>query len=373
MIDTSALRLEVRGFLAQARAGGMYVPRPDSWLSGVSHEFSLALGRRGWIGLNWPTRYGGRDRSELERHAITEELLAAGAPVALHWIAQRQTGPLLLRYGTEAQRQRFLPAIAKGECYFAIGMSEPGAGSDLAAVQTRADRVPGGWKVNGRKVWTSNAQHSQFAITLCRSAVRTEKRHQGLSQLMVDLAATGVSIRTIRMLTGEAHFAEVVLDDVFVPDEMLIGEEGNGWTQVTSELALERSGPERFFSVMPLLLELVRAIGKSPDDDEAEMLGLLTARLVSLRRMSVRMADAIAGGNSGLATEAALVKDQGTRFEQDAVEVIRHHLGRELDPGGTDRLELMLAQAVAAAPAFTLRGGTNEILRGIVARSLDLA
>lgn len=362
----------MREFLARARATGSYTPRPDAWLSGVSPEFTRELGRRGWIGLNWPTRYGGRDRPELERYAITEELLAAGAPVAAHWIAQRQTGPLLLRYGTETQRQRFLPAIARGECFFAILMSEPGAGSDLAAVQTRADRVPGGWKVNGRKVWTSNAHHSHYAITLCRSAARTEKRHEGLTQLILDFKADGVSIRPIRMLTGDSHFTEVVLDDVFVPDNLLVGEAGNGWTQVTSELTLERSGPERFLSVMPLLLELVSATGTSPDDGPAELLGLLTARLWALRRMSVRVAEGLAGGHGELATEAALVKDQGTRFEQDSVEVIRHHLGRELDPGAGERLELMLAQAVAAAPGFTLRGGTNEILRGIVAHSLDL-
>ena len=371
--ETAALRAEVRAFLDEARAAGRFTPRPDSWLSGISLEFTRALGERGWIGLNWPSRYGGRDRPEMERYAITEELLAAGAPVAAHWIAQRQSGPLLLRYGTEAQRQRFLPAIARGECYFSIGMSEPGAGSDLAAVQTRADRVDGGWRLNGRKIWTSNAHVSQWAITLVRSAPRTEKRHEGLTQLILDLKATGVSIRPIRLLNGESHFSEVLLEDVFLPDDLVVGEPGNGWKQVTSELALERSGPERFLSVMPLLLELVRAIGAAPDDDDAELIGRLTARLWALRRMSLRVADAIVTGKGELAAEAALVKDQGTRFEQDAVEAIRHHLGAELDPTGGDRLSLMLAQAVAAAPGFTLRGGTNEILRGIVARSLDLA
>ena len=371
--ETAALRAEVRAFLDEARAAGRFTPRPDSWLSGISLEFTRALGARGWIGLNWPSRYGGRDRPEMERYAITEELLAAGAPVAAHWIAQRQSGPLLLRYGTEAQRQRFLPAIARGECYFSIGMSEPGAGSDLAAVQTRADRVDGGWRLNGRKIWTSNAHVSQWAITLVRSAPRTEKRHEGLTQLILDLTATGVSIRPIRLLNGESHFSEVLLEDVFLPDDLVVGEPGNGWKQVTSELALERSGPERFLSVMPLLLELVRAIGAAPDDDDAELIGRLTARLWALRRMSLRVADAIVTGKGELAAEAALVKDQGTRFEQDAVEAIRHHLGAELDPTGGDRLSLMLAQAVAAAPGFTLRGGTNEILRGIVARSLDLA
>src|SRR5919107_1552954 len=151
--DTSALRAEVRRFLAEAQAAGRFEPTCDAWLSGFDPSFSRELGRRGWIGLNWPARYGGRDRPEIERYAITEELLGAGAPVSAHWIAQRQSGPLLMRFGTEAQRQRFLPAIARGEVYFAICMSEPDAGSDLAAVQTRARKVEGGWAVAGRKRW----------------------------------------------------------------------------------------------------------------------------------------------------------------------------------------------------------------------------
>src|SRR6188474_2839341 len=189
--DTVALRAEVRQFLAEALQAGRFLPKVDAWLSGFDSAFSQELGRRGWIGLNWPAEYDGRDRPEIERYAITEELLAAGAPVGAHWIAQRQSGPLLLRFGTEAQRQRFLPAIARGECYFAICMSEPDAGSDLAAAKTRAVRVDGGWSVTGRKVWTSHAHRSQYAILFCRTSSPSEDRHAGFSQFVLDLHAPG--------------------------------------------------------------------------------------------------------------------------------------------------------------------------------------
>lgn len=370
--DTSALRAEVREFLADALASGAFEPSCDAWLAGHDPAFSRELGRRGWIGLNWPARYGGRDRPEIERYAITEELLGAGAPVAAHWIAQRQSGPLLLRFGTEEQRQRFLPAIAGGECYFAICMSEPDAGSDLAAVQTRALRVNGGWAITGRKVWTSHAHRSHYAILFCRTTPpNREDRHAGFSQFILDLAAPGVTVRPIRLLTGEAHFNEVTLDEVFIPDELVVGEIGNGWQQVTSELGYERSGPERFMSPMPLLLAWLGSLGAEPDRASAELLGRLTARLWSLRQLSVSVTLALQRGEE-VATSAALVKDLGTSLEQEIVEALRAAIGCEPDPSGPDRLAMLLAQAIGAAPGFTLRGGTNEILRGIVARALGV-
>jgi alkylation response protein AidB-like acyl-CoA dehydrogenase len=369
--DTAELRAEVRRFLAEARAAGRFEPRCDAWLSGHDPAFSRELGRRGWIGLNWPAQYGGRDRPEIERYAITEELLGAGAPVAAHWIAQRQTGPLLLRYGTEAQRRRFLPAIARGDCYFAIGMSEPDSGSDLASVQTRARMVEGGWTVTGRKVWTSHAHRSQYAILFCRTAQPSEDRHAGFSQFVLDLHAPGLAIRPIRVLTGEAHFNEMVLDDVFIPDDMVVGEVGNGWAQLTSELGYERSGPERFMSPLPLLLAWIESLGADPDAASAELLGRLTERLWSLRQLSVSVTMALQRGDE-VATSAALVKDLGTQFEQSMIEALRSALGREPDPTSSDTLDVLLAQAIASAPGFTLRGGTNEILRGIVARALGV-
>ena len=364
--SVDVLREEVRAFLADARARGAFEPRCDSWLSGFSRSFSRDLGARGWIGLNWPAAYGGRDRPEIERYAITEELLAAGAPVAAHWIAQRQTGPLLLRFGTEDQRRRFLPAIARGECSFAICMSEPNAGSDLASVRTRATRADGGWRVSGRKVWTSHAHESDFGILFCRTSEPTAQRHEGLSQLLLDLRAPGVSIRPIRLLSGDEHFSEITLDDVYVADDMVVGTIGDGWRQVTSELALERSGPERFMSVMPLILAFVDAA--RGDAARHELIGRMAANLFALRSLSLSIVDALASGRDA-AVASALTKDLGTRFEQEITEAIRVTFGAEPDASSGGVTEL-LAQAIIASPNFTLRGGTNEILRGIVAASV---
>jgi alkylation response protein AidB-like acyl-CoA dehydrogenase len=252
------LRARVRAFLAEERAAGSWTPRADVWLSGWDERFSAELGSRGWLGMTIPTEYGGHGGSPLDRYAVTEELLAAGAPVAAHWIADRQIAPTLLRFGTEAQRRRYLPGIAAGTVYFAIGMSEPDAGSDLAAVRTRADRVAGGWELTGTKVWTSGAHHAHAFFALARSAPRDAgNRHAGLSQFIVELDSPGVQIRPIPLLTGAHHFNEVVFDRVFVPDELVLGEIGAGWRQVTSELAFERSGPERFLSTFPLFVAML--------------------------------------------------------------------------------------------------------------------
>lgn len=364
------LRAEVRGFIRDEIAEGNFTPRCDTWLSSHSPEFSKKLGARGWLGMTWPKQYGGHERSALDRYVVNEELLAAGAPVAAHWIADRQTGPTLLRFGTPEQCSRFLPAIAGGERYFAIGMSEPDSGSDLASIRTSARRIDGGWKVTGTKVWTSGAHRAHYSIVLCRTAPPGDDRHAGMSQFIVDLHAPGVTIRPIRLLTGEHHFNEMVLDDVEVPDDMVLGEVGNGWHQVTSELAFERSGPERFLSTFPLFVELVRVAGMPPTStpEVATAIGRLTASLQSLRRLSLSVATALAAGNAP-AIEAALVKDLGTRFEREVIEVAR----LVIPPSQrTDRFRELLAESMLSAPGFTLRGGTNEILRGIVARGLGV-
>src|SRR5215203_3451751 len=188
------VRAEVREFLAAELAAGSFSRHVDTWLSGVDPSFSRKLGERGWLGMTWPRRYGGHERSAMERYAVTEELLAAGAPVAAHWIADRQSGNAILRYGTEAQKAAMLPRIAAGECYFVIGMSEPDSGSDLASIRTRAVRNGSGdWVVNGAKVWTSNAHLSHYGIFLVRTApADPSSRHAGMSQLLVDLSLPGI-------------------------------------------------------------------------------------------------------------------------------------------------------------------------------------
>ncbi|HEU5031315.1 MAG TPA: acyl-CoA dehydrogenase family protein [Spirillospora sp.] len=364
------LRRDVRAFLAGEIAAGRIVPHADNWLAGWDPAFSRRLGARGWIGMTFPREYGGSGAGSLARFVVTEELLAAGAPVAAHWIADRQSGPSLLKFGTEEQRRAYLPGIARGETTFAIGMSEPDSGSDLASVRTRAERADGGWLVNGTKVWTSGAHVADAMIALVRTGPPGESRHEGLTQLIVDLGAPGLEIRPIRLLTGEHHFNEVVLSDVFVPDGRVLGTVGDGWRQVTSELAFERSGPERILSTFPLLAAVAgRLAERGADAADRARIGMVAARLWALRRMSLAVAARLAAGDAP-ATEAAAVKDLGTRFEGALIETVRLLARVEPDLASADPLAHLLAQSVLHSPGFTLRGGTNEILRGVVAKSL---
>jgi hypothetical protein len=319
--------------------------------------------------MTWPKQYGGHERSALERYIVMEEMLAGGAPVAAHWIADRQSGPLLLKFGTELQKREILPRIATGRCYFCIGMSEAGSGSDLAATRTRALPVDGGYLVNGTKLWTTYAHAAHYMILFCRTS--EGQRQEGTSQLLVDLESSGISIRPILDMSGAHHFNEVSFIDVFVPASGLIGVEGQGWSQVMGELAFERSGPERFLSTLPLMSELVRKLHDTESDQALVGIGRLVASLGVLRRLSQSVAGMLELGQSP-ALQACIVKDLGALFEQEIPEVARHLV--EAEPSLTEECEYCasLATSILAAPSFSLRGGTREILRGIIARGLGL-
>ena len=361
--ELEALRTEVREFL---NAETDWHPNSD-FNAGASPEFSKRFAAKGWIGMTWPKAYGGGGRSFLERYVITEELLAAGAPVGCHWIADRQSGPLLLKFGTEAQKQAFLPGIISGESFYSIGMSEPDTGSDLASIRTSAVQVPGGWCLNGSKIWTSNAHLNHFMVTLVRTAPATENRHEGMSQFIVPIHADGVTVRGIDNLAGEQDFNQIFFDDVFVPDDHVVGEAGNGWAQVMSELAYERSGPERFLSAFRVLAEFGKSLQNDATESQARLYGQLVAHLVVLRRMSISIASLLENGLMP-DTEAALIKDLGNSYERLVPEVVRLYLPGQVPKGLAQALE----ECVLHAPSFTLRGGTREILRGMIARGLGL-
>ncbi|MFZ3207571.1 MAG: acyl-CoA dehydrogenase family protein [Geobacteraceae bacterium] len=369
-----ALRGEVRSFLDENRHLLNTSTAINSW-SVSDPEFSRLLGKRGWIGMTWPKRYGGGERSYLERYVVTEELLAAGAPVGAHWFADRQTGPLLLRFGTEEQKSFFLPRMVRGDCFFAIGMSEPNSGSDLASIQTKAKRVDGGWEISGQKIWTSIALSAHYMVLLCRTAPPSEdrrKRHEGMSQFVVDLGSEGITRRPIRNLSGEEHFCEVFFDNVFVPDERLLGKENDGWNQVMAELAFERSGPERFLTNHQLMVEALEVLREAGSRESSKLLiGQLTARLMVLRQMSLSVASQLQTGALPV-TEASIVKDLGTSFEQELAESLRTVLAVEPGYDADERIGQLLGSSILQSPSFSLRGGTREILRGILAKGLGL-
>ena len=360
-----ALRLEVRTFLEDCIKAGDFIPQSDSWQSSIDIDFSKRLAKRGWLGMNIPTEYGGQGKGALERFVVTEELLAYGAPVAAHWIADRQMGATILRNGTEEQRRTYLPGIASGERYFCIGMSEPDSGSDLASVRTKATPDGTGWRIKGEKVWTSIAHVATNMVAL----VRTDEgeRQQGLSQFLIDLPHPQITITPTYTIDGEHHFNQVYFDNAYVEGSALLGARGDGWRQVTAELATERSGPERLLSVFPLLEQWASTIEKESPFDDLE-LGRLLGRLIILRQMSLGVVSQLIEGSEP-AIEAALVKYLGTVFEGEVVDTVRR--STMTMPGlGTSQIEDLLADSIKHSPAFTLRGGTIEILCGIIAKGL---
>lgn len=371
--EAQALRQEVRAFIAAHEAGWTPEIRASNWTC-FDKEFSLALGARGWIGMTWPKVHGGHERSAIERYVVLEELLAAGAPCGAHWIGDRQSGPLIIRLGN-ARQKALLPRIASGELSFCIGLSEPDSGSDLASLRSRATRSGAGWVLSGRKVWTTNAHRSDYMIGLFRTGGPDETRHAGLSQFLIDLRLPGITIRPIRDLTGNADFNEVTFDDVRIDEDMLLGEEGQGWAQATAELTLERSGPERYLSSFTLVSaaarELAEADGLGEDDHARAVLGRLLAHHAVLRDMSLSVAGEIEEGRDP-ALKATIVKDMGNDLEQRVPGLVREMLDspwRRHRSAETDRALAFLTQS---SPSFSLRGGTREILRGIIARGLGL-
>ncbi|HBR84786.1 MAG TPA: acyl-CoA dehydrogenase [Erythrobacter sp.] len=361
-----ALREQVRALVA-AHGERDPVRRANCWTK-ANPQFSKKLGQAGLLGMTWPKEYGGHERSQLERYVVIEELLAAGAPVGAHWIADRQSGPLLLRLGNDELKRRWVPEIARGEAFACIGLSEPGSGSDLASVRTTARRDGSDWVIDGQKVWTSGAHVSHFMIALVRSEAGSE-RQQGLSQFVIPMDTPGVTVKPITDLTGAHEFNEVFFDAVRLPAHALLGEEGAGWKQATAELSLERSGPERYLSAMVLFLELVRHAETAQDPALAELVGRLAAEAWTLRLMSASVAAKLARGEDP-ALEATMVKDLGNSYEQAIPQLVQAAVDWE-------RIDAPVVQAVCfyllqVSPSFSLRGGTREIVKGIIARGLGL-
>lgn len=365
------LRQEVREFISEELADGNFEPMTDSWLRGFDRQFSQKLGARGWVGMVLPGRFGGHDRTQTERFVVVEELLSAGAPVAAHWVADRQIAHSILNFGSDKQKKEILPAIASGGCVVGAGYSEPDVGSDLASVRTRAEHRDGCWRISGTKVWTSHGHHMDYFVVLCRTAPRTENRHEGLSILIVKMPNENVKVRPVPLITGEHHFNEIQLDNVEVPDDMVLGNVGQGWSIITSDLTLERSGPERFLSTFRLLVELSRRVENENDSAARRAVANLFSRLWTLRSMSLAIAVAMDEGRSP-AVEGAIVKDMGTRFEKDVGETARRIIPIQPWLTSADPFSRHLSTGILHSPAYSLRGGANEILRGIIARGLGL-
>jgi alkylation response protein AidB-like acyl-CoA dehydrogenase len=372
--ECEKLRQEVRTFLAEEISAGTFSPqRAQKSDDTDAPGFSRRVGARGWIGMTWPKKYGGHERSFLERYVVTEEMRVANAPVRRFFVADRQSGPVLIRYANERIKMDILPRICRGEVCFAIGMSEPNSGSDLFAARTKATKTDGGWLINGTKIWTTSAHVADYMLGIFRTSAPTkENRRHGLTQFLVDMKTPGITVNPIGQISGQSEFNEVVFEDAFMPDDYVLGEIDGAWKQATSELAYERSGPERFLETYYVLTELVRALGPEPDLRGAEGIGRLVAQLHTLRRMSVSVAGMLQAGKEPV-VEAAIVKDIGTIWEQQLPHRVRNLAAFvEPDVSNHETLESQLDFAMKIAPKLTLQGGTTEVLRGIIARGLGL-
>ena len=368
--ESDKLREEVREFIDGTKGDRNLTL--SAW-EDFDSAFSQAIGKQGYIGMTWPKEYGGAERSPLERHIVLEELMAAGVPLGAHWVADRQSGNQILKHAQHDVKTDILPRIARGECYFGIGMSEPGSGSDLASVRTRAEKVGGGWKISGTKLWTTNAHRVHYIILLARTAaVSPENRRAGLTQFIIDMNTPGITVNPVLNLAGQHEFNEILLDEAFVPDTHILGSEGQGWELVTGELGYERSGPDRFCSMSQMFFETAKQIEKHGNAQDKQDLGRLVAHLTSLRRMSLSVAGMLQSGEI-VAAEASLVKDLGTQFEQEIPELARRLAVGSNNGGARDAaFDEVVRIGLLKAPCVTLRGGTTEILRGIVAKELGL-
>lgn len=369
MAELQNLRDEVRAFVGRETAAGRIRIGEQAWTT-WDRDFSVRCAEAGFVAMTWPKAYGGHERTPRERYVVCEELLAAGAPLGAHWIADRQSGPQILQNGTETLKARILPRIAAGECTFCIGMSEPDSGSDLSSIRTAAEKVDGGWRLSGRKVWTTNAHKSEYMIVLCRTAPKSDNRNAGLSQMVVDMETGGVEIRPITNIADVDEFNEVIFDEVFIPDDHVLGQPGDGWKLVTGELAFERSGPDRILSSFGLLRLLAGVIDTDNDRHAAVELGRLVGRLAAIRALSLEVSRDLEAGHPATA-KATMMKELGTTLEQQIPEIARQLCDRPPRLDGST-YERALAVAMLNAPSYSLRGGTREILHGIIARELGL-
>lgn len=359
------LQAEVRSWLAQRLPPGSF-PVGLGMTGAVDRAFSMDLGAKGWLGMTLPAKYGGHGMSAVDRQLVVEELLAVGAPVGFHWVADRQSGPNIAANGTEEQKAFFLPKIAAGEISFGIGMSEPDSGSDLASLRTRAVQAGNDWVVSGAKIWTTNAATADYVLGLFRTS---DDRRGGLTQFIVDLRSKGVTVSPIPFIDGTSDFCEIAFDEVVIPDWFRLGDVGGGWAQNTAELVLERGGVDRWMSAIPIIEHRLQDAGRDLTETAYADLGSIAARLWVFRSMSLSVARMVDAGQRPL-VEAALIKEMATRFEQDCVETMLRHLGHQPDLGAADVDESLLARAVLVSPSWTVRGGTTEILRNIIAKEL---
>jgi len=368
---------EVRDFLEEEIKNGYWEPTCDAWIQGFDPEFTKRVAQKGWIGLTWPKEFGGHERSHIDRLILTEEMLRYGAPAACHWFGDRQIGGAILSFGSEDLKKEFLPRIVKGEAYFGLGMSEPGAGSDLASLQTRAVEDGDYYVINGQKTWASCASFAQYFDVYVRTDSEAPK-HRGISEFIVDAQSPGLSRIPMTDITGTEAWNDVFFDNVRVHKRYLVGEKNRGFYQVLNQLDYERSGMERLMGNYPLFDSIIQFA----KDNELPQQPVIRNKLAQLqiefevgRLLIYRVACLMEEGRAPN-RESAMSKAYSTEFEKRLAGVAMEVLGLYGQLRSDSKLVPLRGMALhsyLASKGYSLQAGTTEILKNVLAvRGLGL-
>ena len=375
--EQEAFRQEVRDFLDGELKAGLWEPTCDAWIQGHDPEFSKRMAGKGWIGLTWPTEYGGQGRSHIDRLILTEELLRSGAPAACHWFADRQVGGAILQSGTDELKQELLPRITRAEAFFGVSISEPGTGSDVASLQARAAEDGDYYVLNGQKTWTSCAIYAHYFYIVLRTDPDAPK-HRGISEFIVDAKAPGVSLVPMVDITGTEAWNDLFLDNVRVHKKYLIGEKNRGFYQIVRQLDYERSGMERVMGNYALFDAIIRhskETGLSNDPIIRSKLAQLQIEFDIGRLLCYRVASVMEEGKAPN-RESSISKAYCTEFEKRLASVAVDVLGPygQLTAGSKFvPVRGLGAHSYLGSKGYSLQGGTTEILKNIIAtRGLGL-
>jgi alkylation response protein AidB-like acyl-CoA dehydrogenase len=379
-----AFREEVRDFLAaklpEDISATFFGYERHTWQQMI--RWHKILANKGWVAPSWPVEYGGTGWTPMQQYIFDSEAMLSGAP-RLRPFGLKMIGPVLIRYGSDAQKARFLPRILSGEDYWCQGFSEPGAGSDLAGLKTRAIRNGDHYVVSGQKTWTTTAQYADWMFTLVRTNPAAERPQSGISMLLIDLKSPGVTVRPIRTIDGDHHVNEVFLEDLRVPVELLVGEENRGWTyakfllgnervgianvgQSKAELALlKRLASERFRDGVALIDDPI--FGAKLADLEADFLAQEVTNL--------RMVSSIAPGGE-VGPLASFLKLRGSEIQQRIAELAMEAAGvgaapwKSLREAGERQMDTYGTHGWLLSRAYTIFGGSSEVMKNIVAKQV---